>query len=92
MVQKNGLSESSAAEHPTVGQSHLHEQEIPTGKLGHFESSAEALAFENELQRLSPKDDTQRSLQSRAIQAFTEGAQPGCSCLHRRAAQFRFHF
>src|SRR5258708_14012333 len=52
-----------------------HEQEIPTGKLGHFESSAEALAFENELQRLSPKDDTQRSLQSRAIQAFTEGAQ-----------------
>ena len=52
-----------------------HEQEIPTGKLGHFESSAESLAFENELQRLSPKDDAQRSLQSRAIQAFTEGAQ-----------------
>jgi Protein of unknown function (DUF4239) len=51
------------------------EQEIPTGKIGHFESSAESLAFENELQRLSPKDDAQRSLQSRAIQAFTEGAQ-----------------
>jgi hypothetical protein len=52
-----------------------HEQEIPTGKVGHFESSAESSAFENELQRLSPKDDAQRSLQSRAIQAFTEGAQ-----------------
>ena len=33
------------------------------------------MAFENELERLSPKNDTQRSLQSRAIQAFTEGAQ-----------------
>jgi len=32
-------------------------------------------AFENELERLSPANDTQRSLQSRAIQAFTEGAQ-----------------
>jgi hypothetical protein len=31
------------------------------------------LAFENELERLSPKNDTQRSLQARAIQAFTEG-------------------
>jgi hypothetical protein len=27
------------------------------------------------LERLSPKNDTQRSLHSRAIQAFTEGAQ-----------------
>jgi hypothetical protein len=52
-----------------------HEQEIPAGKLGHFESSAEAQAFENELERLSPNNDVQRSLQSRAIQAFTEGAQ-----------------
>jgi hypothetical protein len=52
-----------------------HEEETPAGKLVHFESSAESLAFENELERLSPKDDTQRSLQSRAIQTFTEGAQ-----------------
>ena len=54
-----------------------HEEEIPAGKLGHFhfKSSAEALAFENELERLSPKNDAQRSLQSRAIQTFTEGAQ-----------------
>jgi hypothetical protein len=52
-----------------------HEEAAPTGKLAHFESSAEALAFENVLERLSPKDDAQRSLQSRAIQAFTEGAQ-----------------
>jgi hypothetical protein len=51
------------------------EEEIPTGRPGHFESSAEALAFENELERLSPNNDTQRSLQSRAIQTFTEGAQ-----------------
>ena len=41
----------------------------------HFESSAQASAFENELQRLSPNNDAQRSLQSRAIQAFAEGAQ-----------------
>jgi Protein of unknown function (DUF4239) len=51
------------------------EEESPTGKLVHFESNADSLAFENELQRLSPNNDTQRSLQSRAIQAFTEGAQ-----------------
>src|SRR5260221_6366102 len=54
-----------------------HEQEIPTGKLGHFESSAEALAFENELQRLSPKDDNQISLQSRSSLSFTH-------CAHSR--------
>ena len=52
-----------------------HEEQIPTGKLVGFESSAESLAFENELQRLSPVNDAQRSLHSRAIQAFTEGAQ-----------------
>jgi hypothetical protein len=52
-----------------------HEEEKPSGKLVHFESSTEALAFENVLERLSPKDDAQRSLQSRAIQAFTDGAQ-----------------
>jgi len=51
------------------------EQEIPTGKPVHFESTAEAWTFENELERLSPKDDVQCSLQSRAIQTFTEGAQ-----------------
>ncbi len=52
-----------------------HEQELPNGKPVRFESSAEALAFESELEHLSPTNDTQRSLQSRAIQAFTEGAQ-----------------
>jgi hypothetical protein len=51
------------------------EEQIPTSKLVHFESSAESLAFENQLQRLSPGNDTQRSLQARAIQAFTEVAQ-----------------
>ena len=40
-----------------------------------FELTAESLAFENELERLSPANDTQRSLQSRAIQAFTDAAQ-----------------
>ena len=52
-----------------------HEEEVPTGKPVHFESSAQSSAFENELERLSPNNDAQRSLQSRAIQAFTEGAQ-----------------
>ncbi len=51
------------------------EEELPTGKLAHFKSSAEAFAFEKELERLSPNNDAQRSLQSRAIQAFTDGAQ-----------------
>src|SRR5450631_1057492 len=45
------------------------------GKPVHFESSALSLAFETQLERLSPNNDVQRSLQSRAIQAFTEGAQ-----------------
>ena len=52
-----------------------HEEKMPTDKLVHFESTAESLAFENELERLSPRNDAQRSLQSRAIQAFTNGAQ-----------------
>src|SRR6266446_847418 len=41
-----------------------HEEETPTGKLVHFESTAESLAFEKELERLSPTNDAQRSLQS----------------------------
>ena len=52
-----------------------HEQGIPTGKPVHFELSAQSSAFENELERLTPNNDAQRSLQSRAVQAFTEGAQ-----------------
>jgi hypothetical protein len=51
------------------------EQQTPTGRPVHFESSAESLTFENELERLMPKNDEQRSLQSRAIAAFTEGSQ-----------------
>jgi hypothetical protein len=61
------------------------EQEMPTGKPVHFESTAQAWTFENELERLSPKDDIQRSLHSRAIQTFTEGADPAAVvCTGRR--------
>ncbi len=52
-----------------------HENEVPASKPVHFESSAQSLAFENELEHLTPNNDTQRALQSRAIAAFTEGAQ-----------------
>jgi hypothetical protein len=52
-----------------------HEDEIPPGKPVRFESSSQSLAFENQLERLTPNNDAQRSLQSRAIQTFTEGAQ-----------------
>jgi hypothetical protein len=52
-----------------------HEEEINTAKLVHFEPTAQSFAFEDELQRLSPGNDVQRSPQSRAIQAFTDGAQ-----------------
>ena len=52
-----------------------HEEQVPAGKPAGFESTAESSAFENELERLSPNSDAQRSLQSRAIQAVTEGAQ-----------------
>jgi Protein of unknown function (DUF4239) len=51
------------------------EEEIPASNPVHFESTAQSLAFENQLERLSPDNDTERSLLSRAIQAFTEGAQ-----------------
>jgi hypothetical protein len=51
------------------------EEDNPARKLVHFESSAESLAFESELQHLPPRDDAQRSLQSRAIAVFTEAAQ-----------------
>src|SRR6201999_3671751 len=52
-----------------------HEQEKRTKEPARFESSVEAWQFYSELERLSPNNDTQRSLQSRAIAAFTEGAQ-----------------
>jgi hypothetical protein len=52
-----------------------HEDEVSTGKPVRFESSAESSAFEDELAHLSPNNETQRSLQSRAIQAFTQAAQ-----------------
>jgi hypothetical protein len=52
-----------------------HEEGISAGNPAHFESSAQSSAFENELEGLSPKNDAQRALQSRAVQAFTEGAQ-----------------
>jgi hypothetical protein len=52
-----------------------HEEQVPARRPVRFESSAESLAFETELERLAPANDTQRSLQSRAIAAFTEGAQ-----------------
>jgi hypothetical protein len=51
------------------------EQETPTGRPVDIGSNTQALTFENELERLTPKDDAQRSLQSRAVAAFTEGAQ-----------------
>ena len=52
-----------------------HEGEAPTAKPVRFETTAESSAFENELEQLSPANDAQRSLKSRAIQAFTEAAQ-----------------
>jgi hypothetical protein len=51
------------------------EEGSSAGKPVHFESSAQSLAFETELEHLAPANDAQRSLQSRAIAAFTEGAQ-----------------
>ncbi len=52
-----------------------HEEQVQTDKPVKFEATAEALAFEKELERLSPNNDAQRSIQSRAIQAFMEGSQ-----------------
>jgi hypothetical protein len=52
-----------------------HEEGLSPGKPVRFESTAESAAFEDQLQRLSPNNDVQRSLQSRAIAAFTDGAQ-----------------
>jgi hypothetical protein len=48
---------------------------IAASKTRPFKASAQSSAFENELESLSPANDVQRSLQSRAIAAFTEGAQ-----------------
>ena len=52
-----------------------HEQEVPAGKPVRFEASAQSLAFENELESLSPANDAQRSQKSGAIAALTEVAQ-----------------
>jgi len=51
------------------------ENETSASKPSHFESSAASLAFEKELSHLSPSNDAQRSLQSRATQSFTDVAQ-----------------
>jgi hypothetical protein len=59
---------------PPIADRIWREQAIPTGRPVHYESNAQASTFENELERLTPKDDAQRSLQSRAVAAFTEGA------------------
>jgi hypothetical protein len=59
---------------PPLANSIWNEEAIPAGKPVRFESSAQSLALENELEHLSPTNDAQRSLQSRAIQAFTEAA------------------
>jgi hypothetical protein len=52
-----------------------HEGEALTGRPARFASTAEASAFENGLEQLSPANDMQRSLKSRAIAAFTAIAQ-----------------
>jgi hypothetical protein len=52
-----------------------HEGASPTAKPVVFQSTAQSSAFEIQLAGLSPNNDAQRSLQSRAIQAFTDGAQ-----------------
>jgi len=52
-----------------------HEDENSADKPVRFQTTAAASAFETELERLAPNNDAQRSLQSRAISAFTEGAQ-----------------
>ena len=59
---------------PTLADRIWHEQVNPAGKPAGFESSAEAWAFDTGVERLSPNNDAQRSLQSRAVQAFTEAA------------------
>jgi hypothetical protein len=60
---------------PPLADSIWHEGGISAGKPVRFEASAQSLAFENELERMTAANDVQRSLQSRAIAAFTEGAQ-----------------
>jgi hypothetical protein len=52
-----------------------HEDESPADDLVRFQATAQSLALESELERLSPTNDAQRSLRARAIQTFTEGAQ-----------------
>src|SRR6202162_901338 len=48
------------------------EQAHTSSTPARFESSVEAWAFYDAVERLSPNNDTQRSLQSRTIAAFTE--------------------
>jgi hypothetical protein len=60
---------------PPLANGIWHENGTAAGKSVHFEASAQSLAFDNELEHLTPNNDTQRSLQSRAIAAFMAGAQ-----------------
>jgi hypothetical protein len=69
-----------------------HEGQAPTGRAVRFESTAESSAFENELERLSPANDAQRSLQSRAIQAFTVTAQTRLQLFTQAGGSIPFPF
>jgi hypothetical protein len=69
-----------------------HEGQAPAGRVVRFESTAESSAFEKELEHLSPANDAQRSLQSRAIQAFTETAQTRLQLFTQAGGSIPFPF
>jgi hypothetical protein len=52
---------------PAMADRIWHENRSDPGKSGPFEASAESLTFYDEILRLSPRNDTQRSLQAWAI-------------------------
>ena len=60
---------------PPLADGIWHEGRIAAERPVRFEASTQSSAFENGLEHLSPANDAQRSLQSRAIAAFTEGGQ-----------------
>ena len=67
------------------------ENSSPSGEVAPFEASAAGLSLFDEILKLSPQNERQRSLQARAIDTLQDLGKPACSCLPRRGRQSPCH-
>src|SRR6266851_3468582 len=69
-----------------------HEEVVPTGKLVHFESTAEASEFQNQLNTCRRTMMRNAPCNLAPFRPSRKARRSDCCCLHRPAAQFRLRF